>query len=197
MKATKLVLLTLAVLGTVRVLPAVAVPITYDLDGCGRPSLDGVPIGNGLVCFSIHALGDTDNVESCGAGCFSNDNLWATIGIENIGTLTFITGTRFFSNFGGGFGFSRAGIDGLDLFHGPLPGWDMRSSIGIFGAGGLLLQWDLGDVLTDSGVLFFNDGETGLIFSAIVSASRTRLTRAAWPRPRGSTICATTALASR
>jgi hypothetical protein len=168
MKASKLVLLTLVVLGTVRVVPAAAVPITYYLEGFGVASIDGVPFG--LRSFVINAMGDTDNVESCGGGCLSNDNLWATIGMEGIGTFTFITGTRFFSNLDGGVGFSRAGIDGFELVFGPgLSGWDMLSSVGAIGRG-LILQWDLGDVLTDGGVLFFNDGPTGTIFSATVGA---------------------------
>ena len=69
-------------------------------------------------------------------------------------------------------GFSRAGASDSDLFDGPTIStpWDMLSSIGPIAGTGELLQWTVPQVLTDGGVLFFNDGTSASTFTATVGA---------------------------
>src|SRR5262249_43511272 len=106
---------------------ASAATITYIQTGHGSGTLDGVAFDSD---FAVTAIGDTDNVTSCGAPCLYNDNLSATIFIEYLGVFNFITPTRYFAA-GDTIGLSRAGSGGLDLFYGPaLSGWDMVSTTG-------------------------------------------------------------------
>jgi hypothetical protein len=127
MRPVRLFLLTAAFVGTVGLLPAAAVPITYVQTGFGSGILDDVVFGTVEVplAFTITALGDTDNVAGCGSPCLYNDNTSASITISGVGSFDFISPTRYFANLGV-VGFSRAGAGGLDLFDGPnAPIWDM------------------------------------------------------------------------
>jgi hypothetical protein len=168
MRSTRLLLLTLLLVGAVSVVPAAAVPITYVHTGFGSGNLAGVEFGAlAPVAFTITSVGDTDNIASCGAGCLNNFNITASIEIAGLGTFDFITVTRYFENVGV-VGFSRGGPD---LFDGPdLSGWDMASSIGPIVGTGQLMQWDLTPVLTTGGVLSFNSALTASTFTATVGA---------------------------
>jgi hypothetical protein len=158
--------------GAVSVLPSVAAPITYVHIGFGSGSLDNVAFGAAApLAFTITAVGDTANVVSCFAPCLSNNNIAASIAISGLGSFDFITATRYFANVGI-VGFSHAGISGaemFDLFNGPaIPPWDMLSSIGPIAGTGVLLQWDRSSILTNGGVLVFNDGSSASTFAATV-----------------------------
>lgn len=149
---------------------AFAVPITYVHTGSGSGTLGDHHFGDlAPVAFTINALGDTANVQSCGGGCLYNDNTSASITISGLGTFDFITPTRYFSNVGV-VGFSRADSGGLDLFDGPADpvGWDMVSSKGPIAGTGTLLQWSLPPVDTSGGVLVFMDGNSDSTFQAAV-----------------------------
>jgi len=166
MRSTRLFLLTLLLVGAVSVVPAAAVPITYVHTGFGSGNLDGVEFGAlAPVAFTITAVGDTDDVAACGAGCLENYNTSASISIAGLGTFDFLDVTHFFENLGV-VGFSRGAGD---LFDGPaLSGWDMASSIGPISGTASLLQWDNAPVITTGGVLSFNDGLTPSTFTATV-----------------------------
>jgi hypothetical protein len=139
-----------------------AVPITFIHEGTHAGFvLDGVFHEDGG--FVITATGDTDDRESFGAG-FSIDHLTASIELSGVGTFDFLTPTRtFVNNVSMLVGFSRAGIDGSDLFNGPedagFAAWDMLSSIGPIPGDARILQWsDLNPpVLTSGGQLQFRD----------------------------------------
>lgn len=147
---------------------AEAAPITFIHQGSGSGTLDGQPFG--LSDFTITAKGDTDNRESLTAGFFTNHDT-ASIFIDGIGTFEFVTPTRTFITNANLVGFSHSGILGTDLFSGPLSasldGWDMLTSIGPVSGNGSLQQWNLGNVQTDGGILFFNNGQTPATFLAI------------------------------
>lgn len=138
---------------------AYAIPITFTHYGEGASgTLNGVAFSN--ADFTITALGDTDNRLPYSAGFFI-DHDSASINIQGVGTLAFITATRTFNNQSSGVpGFSRAGIGGADLYNGPpnavFNTWDMLSSIGPIYGSLLLFQWTLSDVVTDAGVLVFD-----------------------------------------
>jgi hypothetical protein len=148
------------------VVPALGAPITYTQSGIGSGSLNGVAFTD--ASFVITAFGDTANVVSCGSGsCFSNDNLSASIEIVGVGTVSFITPTRYFYN--SIVGFSR-GDDGTDLLSGPpVIAWDMASSVGPVSGTALLQQWEIEpSVSTTGGVLVFTAGSTQSTFTASV-----------------------------
>lgn len=148
-----------------------AAPITYIHTGSGSGTLNGVAFGaSAPLNFTITAVGDTNNVSSCGGYCLYNDNISASIYIETLGSFDFTTATRFFMN--SIVGFSRAGSNGADLFNGPtLVSWDMTSSIGPVSGTASLLQWGNSNIDTTGGVLFFNDqSNIASTFSATVAA---------------------------
>jgi hypothetical protein len=104
---------------------------------------------------------------------FSEDNDTAQITLNGVGTYQFITATRFFVSHISPFvvGFSRAGLDGYDLFDGPgnpaFQKWNMLSPIGPITGFAQLEQWSAFPVITTGGVLDFNnDGNTQATFSA-------------------------------
>lgn len=169
MRSARLLLFSVIFVGSVSVLPAVADTITYIHTGSGSGTFDGVEFGaTAPLAFTITAVGDTANVVSCGGPCLYNDNITASIAISGLGTFDFITATRYFAN-SGVVGFSRAGTSGADLFNGPdIPPWDMLSSIGPIAGTGLLMQWSLAPVLTNGGVLLFNNGSSSSTFTATV-----------------------------
>ena len=151
---------------------ASATPISYTDTGFGSGTLNGVAFGaGGPLAFTITALGDTANVISCGGSCLYNENTSASIAITGLGTLNFVTATRFFANVGI-VGFSRGGGGGLDLYNGPLiPPWDMLTSLGPIAGTGNLIQWGNSPVVTNGGVLVFNNGSSAATFTATVGQS--------------------------
>jgi hypothetical protein len=158
-----------AVLLAVSASVASATPISYTHTGIGSGTLNGVLFGAAApVAFTINSTGDTTTLQSCGGACLSNDNTSASITIQGLGTFAFTTPTRYFEN-AGVVGFSRAGLGGSDLFNGPaLSGWNMASSIGPIVGTANLFQWNSSPVITNGGVLFFNDSVTPSTFTATV-----------------------------
>ena len=149
-----------------------ATPITYTHTGFGSGSLNGAGFGaSAPLAFTISAIGDTNNVTSCGGACLYNNNTSVSIAITGVGTVTLITPTRYFSNVGI-VGFSRAGVSGLDLFNGPaVPGgWNMTTSIGPITGTGSLIQWTNSPILTNLGVLVFNNRSSATTFTATVAS---------------------------
>ena len=152
---------------------ATAAPITITHTGSGSGTLNGVLFGAAApAAFTITAIGDTANVVSCTGACLANDNLTAQISIAGVGTVTFLTPTRYFHNVGV-VGLSRSGgATGGDLFDGPaVAAWDMVSSIGPIVGTAELLQWASGTPInTTGGILIFNNGFTPSTFTAVVGA---------------------------
>ena len=150
-----------------------ATTISYTDTGDGSGTLNDVAFSDSA--FTITAIGDTSNRASFGDGYYI-DNSSASIDITGSGTYTFLTATRFFVNNSGQIvGFSRAGINGADLYNGPTNSafatWDMLSSIGPISGSGGLMQWSSGDVDTTGGILFFNNGSSDCIFTAVVGSA--------------------------
>jgi hypothetical protein len=161
------------------VLPAAAKahPITFADITIASGTIGQTSFTNALI--TISAFADTSNIAPIvGGDGFSLDNASASITIGSLGTFTFVTGTRFFQNFGLP-GFSRASTSGFDLINGPagepaFSSWAMLTSIGpITGFGGVL-QWSAGGplpaVVTSGGTLVLSDGAADITFSARVSA---------------------------
>lgn len=153
--------------------------IFFTHEGHGSGTIGQVSFGlTAPVRFVITAVGDTDNRDLS-----ISDVVWinhdsASIAIDGVGTFNFVSPTRtFVNNSVGGVGFSHAspGGPGFDLFNGPLDPvfstWDMLTSIGPITGDGGVLQWDLEDVHTDGGVLFFSDAPSDATFTAFVIPS--------------------------
>jgi hypothetical protein len=157
-------------------------PITFIHYGAGA-TFTGTLAGSAFSAneFTITANGDTDDRESYANGFFV-DHTSAQIVIPGVGTFGFVTGTRTFVNqTSNSVGFSREGIDGLDLFNqSPFldptiyTSYDLMSSIGpVAPSEGGVLQWPSSDVFVTDGtnqfVLVFDDkfAETAT-FQAIV-----------------------------
>lgn len=143
--------------------------VVFVHEGQGSGTVDGVPFGvKSPVAFVITAAADLANRVDISTG-FSLQHSTASITIDGVGTLQFVTPTRtFVNNELDLVGFSRA--DGSDLFNGPQDAsfgtWDMTTSIGPIAGTGSLLQWD-SVVETDAGVLEFDDGPSPAIFTAV------------------------------
>ncbi len=158
---------------------AAAMPITYVHTGFGSGTIGTTAFGAlAPIAFTINASGDTDNRQSSGIGIWSIENDTASITLEGLGTYSFVTATRYFSNSfvaGGTVGFSHFGGSGTDLFNTfPVGAWDMLSSIGPIAATGVLLQWDSPAVVTSGGILVFNDaGGVPATFAATVGETPT------------------------
>jgi hypothetical protein len=156
---------------------ALAAPITFIHQGAGSGTLNDVPFGTlAPANFTITATGDTDDRASFSGGFFV-DHLTASIVIDGVATVDFVTATRTFVNNGISIvGFSRAGAGGADLFNGPtdaaFTAWNMLSAIGPISGTGRLLQWAGSDVVTTGGVLVFIGDEVSspATFQARVSA---------------------------
>lgn len=151
---------------------ASAAQIQYIQTGFGSGALDGVAFGSleAPVAFTIRATADTANVQSCGVGCLSNDNLSASIEIDFLGTFAFQTVTRFFSR-NDSVGFSRGTLYGADLYNVNVgSNWDMTTAFGPVPASGQLLQWtsEFGSVMTSGGPLVLQDGASNGVFQATV-----------------------------
>lgn len=137
--------------------------------GSGSGSLDGEPFP--LSDFIITAYVDTDDRQGFSSGWFI-DHLSASISIEGVADVDFLTATRHFVNNSGQLvGFSRAGSSGADLFNGPshpdFGTWDMLGPIGPISGTGYLLQWTNYDVHTTGGILVFADGSSDAVFTAV------------------------------
>jgi hypothetical protein len=169
----KLMILLLSLLMALCFVPSSihAMPITFIHQGSGSGTLDGAAFGQSA--FTITAFGDTDNVETYSSGFFI-DHISASIDIDGLGIFNIFTATRtFVNNLQSIVGFSRAGINGADLFNGPnnalFNTWDMLSSIGPILGSASLLQWiNNPQILTDGGILFFNNGVSDALFEATV-----------------------------
>jgi len=158
-------------------IPAFAAPITITFQGHGSGSLNGVVFGD--EAFTITENADTANIVQIGLGVFYLDSSSASINIEGVGDFSFISGTRTW--YGGSVvGFSRSGADGVNLFNSygtlppsdsPLFGWNIQTTIGPLVSLGQLYQWSFLPVNTSGGPLFFNDGDSEMIFQATVETS--------------------------
>lgn len=148
---------------------ASAAILTFLHEGNGSGTLGGNPFR--ASDFLITAVGDTDDRESFGSGWFIGHTS-ASISIEGVGVVDFLTPTRHFvNNTVQIVGFSRAG-SGTDLFDGPTDplfgAWDMLSPIGPITGQGTLLQWDHGGgINTTGGILFFDHGSTDTTFTVV------------------------------
>lgn len=147
--------------------PAATLTILHEGNGSG--TLDGNPFT--LRDFLITAVVDTADRQSFGGG-FWIDHTSASISIDGVGDVDFLTDTRHLVNNGAQIvGFSRAGNSGADLFNGPLSAlfgtWDMLSPIGPISGIANLLQWTDGPVNTTGGVLVFSNGGSNTIFTVI------------------------------
>ena len=151
-----------------------AAMITFIHTGIGSGTLDGVPFSNAQ--FSITAVGDTDNLSQVFSHFSSIAHASASITIQGIGTIDFVTPTAtavnnnlqiaaFARDLGGGI-ISDLGYFGRDA---ALGAWDMLTSIGPVNGDGDLLQWSLSPVVTSAGVLVFASAQdAGGTFQAIV-----------------------------
>jgi len=145
--------------------------ITITHTGVGSGTIGSIAVTD--AAFTITDVGDTASRQSYLDG-YSIDDTSASIDISGVGTFDFTTGTRtFVNNTFDEIGFSRAGIDGADLFDGPVNSafgtWGMLTSIGPTDGTGSLLQWSLSPVDTTGGVLAFNDGSSDTVFTASVT----------------------------
>jgi hypothetical protein len=166
MRVTRLVLGLLLVASV-----ASAAPITYTHTGFGSGTFGTLTFGDlAPVSFTITASGDTANRAAIDTGAWYIDNDFASITLDGLGTYVFVTPTRYFVN-NGTVGFSRAGLNGADLYDGPygaVGAWDMLSSVGPVGGSTHLMQWSNAPVSTSGGVLVFNNATTEGVFTAIV-----------------------------
>jgi hypothetical protein len=151
-----------------------AAPITITHTGVGSGTIGGTTFTG--ASFTITDIGDTAS-RSTFPGGFFIDDLSASIAINGVGTFSFITGTRTFVNqVQIQVGFSRAGINGIDLYDGPTTAafgtWDMLSSIGPISGSAVLSQWGaaFGTVNTSGGVLVFNNSTSDTVFKATVGS---------------------------
>jgi hypothetical protein len=147
--------------------------ITFIHQGSGSGTLNGQSFGAlAPVSFTITAIADTGSIEFPGPGVLSLEHSVASITIAGVGTFDFVTATRtFFNDDNDLVGFGRSvSLGGTDLFYSgqgaTLDGYDLASSIGPVAGSGLLQQWNLGDVLTSGGVLFFAGSDLGGTFTA-------------------------------
>jgi PEP-CTERM motif len=150
---------------------AAAVPITFIFTGSGSGSVGEVSFASSV--FTITATGDTDDRDSFFGGYYL-DHATASIDIAGVGAASFLTGTRtFVNNSVSSVGFSRAGVNGADLYNSAANaaygGWDMLSSIGPIGGVFGLLQWGYSPVMTNLGVLSFREQNVSGTFQAVTT----------------------------
>lgn len=150
-----------------------AVPITLTIASSGSGSIGTTNFGQ--TDFVITSLGNTDNriVGMSGPNPLIelvHDS--ASISIDGVGTFDFITSMRtFVVGLGPNtlVGLSRTA--GGDVLNGPVlaGAWDMLSGIGPVVGTANIFQWSLAPVLTDGGILFFDDdGAAPTTFTASV-----------------------------
>lgn len=173
-------LLTLIVLLMADV--AQANPIWFEHTGKGYGTIGDRRFDN--AAFTIYELALTTDRRNCTPRlprCWTIPDFHARISIEGIGSFTFLDRTASYVNqVTGGVGFHLQKPDpedpndtGRDLWHGPVDevfaDYDLMSSIGPISGIGELIQWRLGPpVLTDGGILSFNDGLSRATFRALV-----------------------------
>lgn len=143
--------------------------LVFTHDGNGSGTLDGEPFPPSD--FVITAFADTDDRQSFSGGWWI-EHLSASIWIDGLGDLDFLSPTRHFVNNRNSIvGFSR-GNHGSDLFNGPthpdFGTWDMLGPIGPISGSGYLLQWDRDPLInTTGGILIFASGSSDATFTAI------------------------------
>jgi hypothetical protein len=146
-----------------------AAPIVFTHSGTGSGFIGGLSFSDSA--FTITAVGDTSAVTGFFGGYFINHTS-ASISIEGAGDFHFTSSTRtFVNNHLALVGFSRAGMEGLDLFNGPTDpafgSWTMLTDIGPMTGDGYLVQWGAYEsVLTDHGTLRFNERGSPVTFRA-------------------------------
>jgi hypothetical protein len=156
--------------------PAVTLMLTHEGNGTGM--LDGKVFG--ASDFVVTAFTDTGDRESYSSGWFI-DHISASISISGLGVFDILTGTRtFVNNNNSTVGFSRAGINGLDLFNGPTAAefstWGMLDAIGPISGNGDLMQWDDTPLInTSGGILKFDNGGCYATFTAAVPEPATMI----------------------
>lgn len=130
--------------------------ITYEFQGSGSGTLDGVPFTDRI--FVITAVGNTDNRETPFAGAFMIPNSSANIAIQSLGSFDFVTSTGVFCNTDApGIGFT-ATYDLFTIQNPAAASWDMTTSIGpVYAQAGQLLKWDDPLIHTSGGILIFED----------------------------------------
>ena len=166
----KKVILVLAVVVMCFSISAESQILTFVHEGNGSGTLGGNPFA--ALDFVIAAVGDTGDRDLYSSGWFI-DHLSASISIDGLGDFELLTGTRtFVHNNHQTVGFSRAGINGADLFDGPTDAqfatWDMLNPIGPISGSGSLMQWtNIPQINTTGGILAFDSGSSYAIFTAI------------------------------
>lgn len=150
---------------------APAAILTFIHTGNGSGTLDGDPFPPSD--FVITAQADTSDRLFFSDGWWI-DHLSATISIEGLGELDFLSPTRHFvNNTSITVGFSRGvEIGGLDLLNGPADAafntWDMTDPIGPISGLGFLVQWSSDPQMnTSGGILIFNHSSSDSTFTAI------------------------------
>ena len=136
--------------------PAGMIMFTHEGNGSGTLADNPFPVSH----FVITAVGDTGDRASFLSG-WSIDHSWVAISIDGVGDFEFLTGTRTFVVNYGMVGFSRAGINGTDMFDGPTDAqfatWDMLGPIGPISGLGSLFQWAYAPLIdTTGGILKFD-----------------------------------------
>ncbi len=149
-----------------------AKPATFIYSGIASGRVGAQDFTN--TAYVITGVADTDNVSFDGFDVYSVDHTSTAVELAGIGTYTLLSPTRTFAASNAIVGLSRAYPSGLDLIGGPISsafaGWQMKTSIGPVTGFGTILQWANGDINTDSGVLFFENHNSGThTFQAIVT----------------------------
>jgi hypothetical protein len=147
-----------------------AAPIQFIHTGNGSGSIGAINFSN--ADFTLISNADTKDRVSFG-NTFSLDHDSTSINISGIGSFQMQTGTRtFVAHDFSVVGFSRKGISSSDLFDGPFHAafrtWNMLGAIGPVTGVGQLIQWDSQSIVTNAGVLRFNNGNSISTFQAIV-----------------------------
>lgn len=144
--------------------------MTFTHEGTGGGTLNGDAFS--ASDFVITATGNTTDRDSFANGWWINHTS-ASISIDGVGDLDFLSSTRTFVNNNLQLvGFSR-GPNGSDLFNGPTDAqfgtWDMLGPIGPISGEAQLLQWSLfPQIDTTGGILMFNNGTSRATFTATI-----------------------------
>jgi hypothetical protein len=148
---------------------AIAEPITFIYTGAGSGSLDGSNFSD--IAFMVTGFADTDNIVDLGGGVYYVDHSSTEIVLDGIGTYSFTTDLRTFTN-NSIVGWSRAGGSGADLYNSfgdpDLLAWDITYSVGPVIPPFFLIQWDFEDVVTDGGILVLENEQVSGSFEAIL-----------------------------
>jgi hypothetical protein len=170
-----LIALGLASLMLMPVAPVLAQTLQITCWDSGSGTLNGVPFPTSN--FVITSYANPANKQWVTGGIYSMDHMSSSISIAGLGNFDILTGTRTFldtSPASPRVGFSRAGLQGLDLLLGPqnqaFQTWDMVTPIGpLTGDTWGLEQWTRTPLIdTTGGVLIFNDGGGHATFAAAV-----------------------------